>query len=537
MAILVVTTVGVPFVGYQNDPIEQASPVGEADAIAVTTAVAIGVVGAAVGGAAVGGYILGSEERNSSAYSDSEFRRLIAQDAYSMQQAQENYITDSQNALELSRANAMREARLTYLQERANGSTHSEAVTAAKNRVDDMYAAQQKQLLTKYETQIVSGGGVAAMDEEVTNLGYEGDVRIAQHPTYAFGGDSDYPTGQITTNYSQLGSTAFIETDSEGDESIVEQNGSVAIQTTLANGSTHTFRTIASYSSYDGSWENVHNPADFENNVDGNADQYVIEVNDPDAGSYVEALDYYDYGVTYQSISTQRDEVQNTLGNASSGYLADLDVALSSNSYNASDLVSGYDPVSVENTTSDPQDYYNRVLGINMDGPGADTTVVIEWTDSNNNTQTAQGQLYTSWTPNTTDGSGNATWQSGETYNGSSGLTYFVTDTGELHRIDGEFTISTLQQTDGTEVQSVGHESVQVNTSDTSDLKAEMDRLNERIDQLQEQRQGSGIIPGFGGFDLGGNGSIVIILALAGAAVLLLGGGGGGVVASRRFLD
>ncbi|RLM44393.1 hypothetical protein DVK00_07960 [Haloarcula sp. Atlit-47R] len=489
MAILVVTTVGVPFVGYENDPIEQHSPVGEADAIAVTTAVAIGVVGAAVGGAAVGGYILGSEERNSSAYSDSEFRRLIAQDAYSMQQEQENYITDSQNALELSRANALREARLTYLQERANGATHSEATTAAKNRVDGLYAAQQKQLLKKYETQIVSGGGIEAMETETDNLGREGDVRYYRSDTSSSYNDITFGNATMT----------------------------------LANG------TNVTYSTYEG--------VEIDPDTTTMDEGVRVEVLDPDTSSYVTALDNGQYVNVMTSISTQRDSVQSTLGSASSGYLADLDVALSNNSYNATDLISAYDPVPVNETTSDPQDYYNRVLGVNMDGPGADTTVVIEWTDSNNNTQTAQGQLYTSWTPNTTDGSGNATWQSGETYNGSSGLTYFVTDTGELHRIDGEFTISTLQQTDGTEVQSVGHESVQVNTSDTSDLKAEMDRLNERIDQLQEQRQGSGIIPGFGGFDLGGNGSIVIILALAGAAVLLLGGGGGGVVASRRFLD
>jgi hypothetical protein len=523
--LMLVVTMGIPVPQIQQGGdihVEQRQAVGESQGLAFTTAVgigfAIGAGGAVIADAAYDHYIA---DRNETVLTNSELKIAIAQDAYSAQQMQENYLTDSQNAQQLSENSAKREAYRVYVNERAAGATHSEAVTAAKNRVDQFYASQQKQLISKYETQVVQGGGICAMESQWDDLGNDTKVRFADNTNKGITYDW-LPAADMTCDYSK---TSGIESWG-GDHNVTNDNGSVAISTPLVNGETIHYRTPAVdtgsnakgwavLSVFDaGSSNNMHTDV---------LDETFYEVYDPDAGSYVRTVSPSDYAVMDQQIEAQHSTVQSTLGDASSGYLTDVKNAKQNNSWTWSNITVEKSIIDVENTSVTEEEYYERVLGQNLDGPDTGTIVTADVNGSN-----VTGQLYTSWAPSATNGS----WTTGYTYNASQGVTYIVDSEGNLNRITGDMTITDITTQSGDSVSETTHNDVALNTSDTSDLKNQIDRLNNRIQEIENQ-QDSG---GFAWPDLGGQSAIGVILIAAAALLLLRGGGSGGatVLAGRN---
>jgi hypothetical protein len=499
--------------------------IGSAEAVApVVIGIGAAVAVSGIGGAAIG-YSLAPDARNQSALTNASLRREIAMDAYSMRDAQENYISDTRTNLELLRNDAREEARRVYLNERASGASHAEAVSAAKTRVDDMYAKVQAELLRDYERQIVSGGGIRSMERQTDELGYEGDVRLdGYEKKYS---DTGLPFKNLSTEYVSTRSYT-------SDARVVNDSGYVAYEYPMVNGSNHTVRVVTYDNTNYGSWEAM-TP---ENTV---WDGLYIEVKDPDTGKYVTAFDNTRYVWTLDNITTQRDEVQSTLGNTSSGYLSDIETSVQNNGWNWTDL--SYAPVDYENTSfDDRQEYLDAYLGSNMDGPGPGTTVTIEYTvDGSSYTET--GHLYTTWAPSTDpDNDTDPEWVANETYDAAQGLTYLATDDDNLERLQANFSVVGLQR-DGQDVPSVTHERVRVDTTSTADLKNETDDKRERINEIEEAAEDDGAVislPGPDGFD-GLGGGIGGLLVLAGAAYLLLqarsGGSGGTTIINTGRRD
>lgn len=518
MVVMVVMTLGIPVPSIQGGDlgVERQQAVGEADGLAVTSAVAIGFVvgagGAAIADAAYHHYV---EERDASAMSDEELKVAIAQDAYSAQQTQENYITDSQNALTLSENSAKREAYQTYVNERAAGASHSEAVTAAKNRVDDFYAKQQVQLMNKYETQVVEGGGYCSMARQWDDLGTPSNVIYGEYTE----SDSSRDEREITCDASGYNASDFYITNA-GDKELTPaiENGSRAVEVPLVNGSETTVRTF-------GYTNNIYQPV-----YSGTYSE--IEVYDPDADSYVEitlAAPHGDVGPTYNSvfadIESQHSTVQSTLGNASSGYLTDVNNYQQNNDANWTELAIEEPDVDLNNTSVTKKEYYTRVLGQNLDSPETGTVMTIETPDGDGNTTTLNGTVYTSYAPPTDpDNDSEGEWVTGHTYNASQGVTYVLDTDGDLHVVEGDMTITSITTPSGESVNTTDHEDVTLDTSDTSDLKNQIDRLNNRIDEIEEENSDDGgfTIPGFGGSSGMG------LLLLAGVALILMKGRGGG---------
>jgi hypothetical protein len=494
MALMVVVTgAGFPYPVMTSDgpDVKTTDPaVEEGDAVA-PIAVALGF---AIGTAGYAAYDHFIDTRNESALTNAELRTAIAQDAYSMDQTQENYNTDSQNALEITKNDAKQEAYQAYVDARINGSSHSEAVTIAKNHVSDLYTKHQIQNFRKYETQVMEGGGVAQMENQTEDLGYSGDVRIE---SYTISTDAVSTYNDVNVTYTSSYTLWDTEADNNDGVSIVNDGGVYAFQYPLLNGDNGTFRTFSE-------GNNVVVPTGVYNTEE------TIQVYDPDSNSYVNALEVHKYARLNKNITSQHDNVQSTLGNSTSGYLADVDTYYQNNDVTWEELA--VDEPSVDNLTTSEGVQYQ--LGQYHDSPPKGTVVTIETNDSNGNTVTYNGTLYTTWAPSS------GSWETGVTYNADQGSTYlYDIDADTLRHVDGDFTIKSIETPDGTDATSISHKNVTLDTSDTSDLKNQVDRLNARLDQLDKEYNSSG---GFlGGIFSGTQNGIVIIATIIGAFLLL----------------
>lgn len=517
MVVMLVVTFGIPVPSMQGGDlhVDRKQAVGEAEGLAVTTAVGLFAAGAA----AVDAYDHYIADRDPSAMSDSELKVAIAQDAYSAQQTQENYITDSENALTLSENNAKREAYQTYVNERAAGASHSEAVTAAKTRVDDFYSKQQTQLIKKYETQVVEGGGIVQMEtqwdelsgngEDVYDPGStnEGDTRVVLYQVDQDANAYD-DVAEVSANYSAWGDNGH----GYGSE-IVNDNGHIATNHTLVNGSDVTYRTVA------GAGGSGATAVELEMDYDADSHRYAyVDVYDPDTGSMVRAIEFTKYQQMMSDIESQHSSVQSTLGTASSGYLTDVNNYQQNNNVTWAELAIDEPDVDAENTTVTQKEYYTRVLGQNLDSPETGTVMTIETPDGNNGTTTINGTVYTSYAPPTDpDNDSEGEWTTGHAYNASQGVTYVLDTDGNLHHVDGDMTITSITTPSGDSVETTAHEDVTLDTSNTTDLKNAIDRLNNRIDEIEAQNNdgGGGITIPIGDSGLG-------IGLIAGAAILLI---------------
>ena len=529
MVVMVLLSFGIPVPSLQGGDlhVEQRQAVGESDALAPLVAVGVYLAAGAATGAVYDAYI---DERNASAMTDSELKVAIAQDAYAAKQTQENYITDSQNALELARNDARQEAYQEYVTARMNGSSHSEAVTQAKNRVDDFYSKHELQLLRKYETQVVRGGGYCQMAEQWQELGNNNAV--------AFGSNPDFPEAyQVDCAYHQKTNEYFTgtTTTSTGKVTGINDSGKLALDVKLINGTNVTVRT-AGGTSGDGTSGNTQ----YWINPYAESQHTVLKVNDPNATADVSipitdsssASYKYDYGDMFADIQTQNTNVQDTLGNSSSGFLADVDAYYETNNVTWSELA--VDEPDLDNLSS--EEYYRVKLGQYHDGPPQGTVVTIETGDGSGNLTTYNGSLYTTWAPPTDpDNDSDAEWKTGYTYNASQGSTYIVTESGELRHVTGDMTLTAIETPDGTSVNVTEHKDVTLDTSDTSDLKNATDRLNERIDEIEASQSSGG---GFTIPDIFGQSGMGVIL-IAGVAFILLSqrGGGGSTTIIRGRKD
>jgi hypothetical protein len=443
-------------------------------------------------------------------------KTLIAAEAVEAKQDQANYITAAENTRELSRNDALFEARQEYIKSRMNGKSPAEARSEAKERVRNMYTAQQNQLMNNYETQVV--GAYCPMAEQWADMGNRSQVAVISF------GDRNPVHCQIGGSYTS--SQLENEGGDSGDmtEAIVDDDGYAAVELTLINGSNTTTRTMGY--EYDSTTFMVFDPT----NPDANTDEYAVSVNDPD-GSYVRIAFTDAYADTWQDIKTQNNNTQNTLGDGSGGYLADLETAKQNQNLTWTELLVDHDPTTLENTTDEPQDYYDRTLGMSMDGPSLSTDVTIEYTDGNT-TVTKTGHLYSLWAPPTDpDNDSSGEWVTGHVYNGSAhSQAYLGAEDGTLVDLgDREFTITKLQQ-GGENVSSTDHKQITIDTSDTSDFKNKTDLYNERYDNITiEVTEDDG-----GGAGSGDGGSsprtlvLVGLLGLVGGVLYAMTNNGGG---------
>jgi len=509
---LTVMAVGMPIPQLGGQPAVQTQPaVQEAEASA--TLVALGFMSAGVVAESV--YDTYVTPRDPAEMQDDELKVAIAQDAYSMKQTQENYITDSQNALELSKNDARQEAYQAYVNARMDGASHADAVSSAKKRVDDFYAKHELQLIRKYETQVAEGGGYCSMAEQWRDLGTADNVR------YYEAGSGDYATIRCSINDTRLGSDGLMVWSQHNavDGYSLDRNSDnqVVVTQPLANGTNVTYRTFAFDAPTADGWYAVMPTA-----TAGHDDS--LEVYDPDAGSYVQIAMKNSpdaYPTVFDDIQTQHANVQDTLGNSTSGFLSQVDEYHATHNVTWAELA--VEEPDMENMTT--EETVRWQLAQYHDGPPQGTVVTIETANG-----TYNGTLYTTWAPSTDpDDDGDGEWVTGHQYDAGQGSTYVLTS-GQVKSITGNMTITAIESPDGGSVDATEHKDVTLDTSDTSDLKKQIDRLNKRIKELeQQQNDGGWTIP-----SIGGNSGIAVIVLLVGAFLLLAGQGGGGTTVLTR---
>lgn len=510
---MTVMVVGMPIPQLGGgQPAVQTQPAVQ-DAEASATLVALGFMTAGVVAESV--YDTYVTPRDPAEMSNEELKVAIAQDAYTAKQTQENYITDSRNALSLTKNDAKQEAYQTYINARMNGSSHSDAVTKAKNRVDDLYTKHQMQLMKKYETQVVQGGGYCSMAQQWRDLGNTTNVRFYDSVS---GSNEDI---RCTITDSQLGSDGLmLSNDAESDGHSVGRNSEnqTVVNVPLVNGTEMGVRTFAhDYPSGDG-WV-AFDPA----HEDG--DTHRLEVYDPDANSYVQIQmegTADTYPAVFSEIKSQRGSVQDTLGNTSSGFLADVDEYHATHNVTWAELA--VEEPDMQNMTT--EEVVRWQLAQYHDGPPQGTVVTVE-----SNGTTYNGTLYTTWAPSTDpDNDSEGEWVTGHQYDAGQGSTYIYTTSGQVKTLSGNMTITAIESPSGDSVDVIDHKDVTLETSDTSDLKQQIDRLNERIKELEQQQNNGGwTIP-----SLGGSSGMAVIVLLVGVFLLLQNGGGGGTTVLTR---
>lgn len=125
----------------------------------------------------------------------------------------------------------------------------------------------------------------------------------------------------------------------------------------------------------------------------------------------------------------------------------------------------------------------------------------------------------------------NGTWYTGVTYNTSqdvNGSVLFVTTNGTQDTLNGTFTIETITDRNGTEINYAETQTYNYEVHDTSKLSAKLDRLKElrsQLEAIEPKLSGYAWNDGGGGgldLDLGLGGSMGLIALAAGAYLLLV---------------
>ncbi len=119
----------------------------------------------------------------------------------------------------------------------------------------------------------------------------------------------------------------------------------------------------------------------------------------------------------------------------------------------------------------------------------------------------------------------NGTLEAGATYHVSDdlGSAVFVTETGETRVPEGDLTINSIKDRDGTELTNVSTTSVNYEVANTSEYRQTLEEIGETLEEIEDTQTGSGSPDG----DAPGSGSLMVGLVVLAAVALLVGRGGG----------
>ena len=406
----------------------------------------------------------------------------------------DNYLEDTKTQARIVGKNA-------YIRALNNGSTQAAAETAAKSAVSDYYAVKQKQLINNFEAQVAHYDyvhGVAGSEADITNsteVGQNGDAFVGFN--WSKNMDSSTPRDAYS---------AYL--------------GTTSSSYTLVNGTSTSytaFRVEAETAGY-GMHQNtvtVDHTADYMVTTAGPDYPpllHALEINGP-TSSY-DDLDYLDpdeYGTRMAEIESQHSTVISDMETLS----ANTYDAYQSGEINNSDLVDPYVLADEFSAGDEHQSWAAAqltMLGTNspeaMSNMGEFNVTTADGTTHTgilmSQSNPASGQFEVNTTYDTTNITG----------------PQFVVTPDRLVELDGEFTIDSIETTDGESRQNV---TIEKTTYETADVN--VTQLLEEYEQLQKERaewesREQNMRGGAGGFAFGNSTGFGLLAALAGALIL-----------------
>lgn len=394
---------------------------------------------------------------------DGNETKLDIYNALTGQQAQsESFDAVYDNYLQDTEPSAWMAAEIAVAEAYENGSSESVAKNQARAAIGDYYAVKEINLIESWNNTVASW---MAMKETAQNQ------------------------SGISGNYVTLhdgGGPWYSGSDSHSIEVITQT-------VTLSNGSTHDVKVIRAHVTYNSNYATTFHlsPHDGSEKVGGDTwagQPIAFRVQPPD--SNYDPLIWRNADTVasrYDSIGTQNDNLQAEVD----PFVTNTWDAYDSGQINSSDVLSANTQMFRYGAeASNGSDLYTSVAALSamgLDTPTLNGTGTMSVTYQN---VEYHGLIMAREAPN-------GTWEANTTYNTSNinGSVFLVTTDGQKIDLEGEFRISAISSTDGSNIQNVTATKVVYKTSNTSELLNKMDRivdLRKEVEAKQQAAAGDG---------------------------------------------
>ncbi|ACV47085.1 MULTISPECIES: hypothetical protein [Halomicrobium] len=409
----------------------------------------------------------------------------------------DNYLQDTETQARIIGKNA-------YVRALNNGSSKAAAKTEAKNAVADYYSTHERNLIAKWNLQVSNyeyNRGVAVNESLDQN---EEAVYQRTAPTYLNG------TMGANGDYEQFPYFANV-----GSNSLTLSNGTTVSASTIVFDEVQRDSTDATHNNKGeaGTLTMTSGYVDWEDSVGDINTVYGVTFTGPTSDyEDVEAIDLAEYEAKWSEIQSQNTQVQNDMDTVVENTYDEYQ----SGEINNTDLV---DPYVLSNDFSAGNEYQSwsaaqlTLLGTNS--PEAmDTMGEFNVTTADGTTHT--GVLMSQSNPASGQFEVNTTYDTANITGPQ-----FVVTADRLVELDGEFTVDSIETTDGESRENV---TIEKTTYDTADIN--VTQLVELYEQLNKERaeweaREQNLRGGAGGFAFGNSTSLGIIAALAGGMLLL----------------
>ncbi len=468
---LTLVTSGLAISDQKARTMPDVEPVGEAEGLAATSAVLIGV---ATGAAATGAYFeYVKDDINESAQQDQIHTDLYSQATGTaakgevLNDSMDNYLKDTESI-------ALMEAKNSYIRylndKQADVATEAEARVAAKSAVADYYAKKQKTVIESWEAEVATAQYISETANNVSGMS-----RSTVGNQYIGG-----------TSASSSGLTGW---NSVGTEINLQDFGS-STSVTLVNGNSTTVDTVRV------EWENDRGnyvlPSRFAgkdgtntNKTKINAPFEYLEITPPQSlsgSSKVRLLEVKNYVDKWQKIDQQHGDVDAQIDQFVNGTYQNYQTG----EINNSDLVDPY--LGAREYEPDGSDTW---------GLRSLTSMGIEPPENTSNyggmqITTQPGVMHDGLLMN--DGANISSFEVGKTYNLSKlgGTQFVATDDGPKDISDKTITIRNVTRADGSEVddgEKIKYTNIDYKTANITEYKNTLDELAETRAKLEAYRK------------------------------------------------
>jgi ElaB/YqjD/DUF883 family membrane-anchored ribosome-binding protein len=457
------------------------SPIGPASAQSISDATT--VIGLAAGGPAYLAYdFLANDGENTldlllgdnAIYSGYQDPDILHQDlvaaALRMKSADERVMTSIQNNITNAENIALSKGKAAAIEAMNAEKSQSEAQTAMQSAIDEYYSTIQNNIIIHY-------------GEQTSQILHQMDS-VADHPDATVGIED----GVGIWNGRRWLNDGWVACSTH-------EYQEETLSITLLDGSSVDYTSVA-LADTTSSEVNVGDLS-----ATGDNTKIRLTVVDPDGSDDVEYHDTFQYYDALQQVTTSRDQVNSDL----SGFIGDVYAEWDVGEIPTEDLI---DPITA--ATELGQDYDHTamrsaqaaMLGIPMQDARTITLEVHTDGDTSTEGTIVTATIFTEHVP--TDGDGNEGFTTGTVYEPSTWseplyVAYDWSDTNEdgvitdeerdFVQLESPFEINQIISTDGEEVQSFKTKDTNNQTADVSKLREEINQLNDTIAEMRERQQ------------------------------------------------
>jgi hypothetical protein len=389
----------------------------------------------------------------------------------SKQNVRENYLQDSQTP-------AWNKGEATYMDMRANGTSHTLARSEARATVRDYYQRQQRNILANWELTILEFEYLRNVSDSEDNI------------------SEDYLTVRWDASENDGGKDEVVSKSLwiEGFPKVAAQgvNGS-KINTTAIK-----FRACAEHS--DGS-----RPCDSYTWVPGKSRTFPVgrDWDSPSAYFTVKSLyvkppnDDYD-PATYTGFTRWNDiwnnleDTQTRLNDNIDKFTEQIDKGIQNGTVDPANATSAQTLAQEYSTQYNETGYWSysvaRLSALGLSSPDLDQTSQMT-VKSGNNVYT--GILMSQDAPD------NGTWRVGKQYDAGKipGMQIMVTTSGDRHKLQGKFSIQEMKDEQGMSIDETSTQTYSYKTTNTSgylELQAQLEELRQEIEEQEPKASGGG---------------------------------------------